>query len=376
MLSKKNMLVTAAALTLLAGACSPGHETGTVDRPEVSGVEVKKVQTSSVPVSYETTGTVVPRSSSTISSRVMGIVTSMAVKEGDKVKAGQLLLTIDDRDLREKVRAAEEAHNEAVHGLESARKQKELADKTYERYRKLHEEKAITTQELDNMAARATQAAHGVEQAEAMVKRTKASWEEAKIFLGFSRVSSSIDGIVTKKMTDVGSMASPGVPLLQLEDRASRLVEAGFEERMLDSVEEGMQVMVRVPSGAEEAAGRIVEIIPTVDPNTRTFLVKIAVPGLSLRTGQYGTVRLESGTRDLFLVPAGAVIARGQLTGVYRVGTDGVITYRLIRVGRPYGDMVEVLSGLASGDNIIVGNLDKAVDGGILVSAGSGSEGN
>lgn len=376
MLSKKNLLVAAAAWTLLAGACSPGHETGNVDRPEVKDVQVRKVHSSSVPVSYETTGTVVPRSSSTISSRVMGIVTSLAVKEGEKVKAGELLLTIDDRDLREKVRAAEEAHNEAVHALESAQKQKELADKTYERYRKLHEEKAITTQELDNIAARATQAGHGVEQAEAMVKRTKASWEEARIFLGFSKVRSSIDGIVTKKMTDIGSMALPGIPLLQLEDRASRLVEAGFEERMLDSVEAGMEVMVRVPSGSEETAGRIVEIIPTVDPNTRTFLVKIAVPGLSLRSGQYGTVRFESGTRDLVLIPAAAVVTRGQLTGVYRVGPDGIVTYRLIRAGRSYGDMVEVLSGLSPGDNIIAGDLDKAVDGGILVSPGGGSEGN
>jgi len=306
----------------------------------------------------------------------MGAVTSLPVKEGDKVRAGQVLLTIDDRDLRERVRAAEQAYNEAVHALESARNQQELADKTYERYRNLHDQKAVTTQELNNMAARSNQARHGVEQAEAMVKRTEASWEEAKIFLGFSRVTSSIDGIVTRKMTDVGSMASPGVPLLQLEDRASRLVEAGFEERMLERVREEMEVKVRVPSNAEETTGRIVEVIPTVDPHTRTFLVKIAVPGLQLRSGQYGTVRLESGSRELLLVPASAVVTRGQLTGVYRLGSDNLITYRLIRVGRRYGDMVQVLSGLTSGDAIITGNLDKAVDGGILVAAGSESEGN
>ncbi len=371
---KKLLLLGAIAGTLFLGACSRSHEAEPFARPEVSGVELERVYVTSLPESYETTGTVVPRSSSTISVRVMGVVTSVLVKEGDKVKAGQLLMTIDDRDLKEKVRAAEEAHNEAVHALESARKQKDLADKTYERYRKLYEEKAITTQELDNVATSANQAGHGVEQAEAMVKRTQASLEEARIFLGFSRVRSSIDGIVTGKMIDVGSMASPGVPLIQLEDRASRLVEAGFEERMLSSVEEGMEVKVRVPSNADETAGKIVEVVPTVDPRTRTFVVKIEVPGMMLRSGQYGTVRLESGSRELLLVPAGAVVTRGQLTGVFLVDDENRITYRLIRTGRSYGDMVEVLSGLRPGVKIIVGNVDRAVDGGILTPSSGGDE--
>ena len=366
--------VAAAAVLFLAG-CSSGKEAGPVQRPEVTGVTVQRVHTTRVPESYETTGSVVPRSSSSVSSRVMGAVTSVPVKEGDRVRAGQLLATIDDRDLREKVQAAEEAYNEALHALESARKQEDLAAKTHERYRNLHEEKAVTTQELDNVATQADQARLGVQQAEAMVKRAEASREEARIFLGFSRVLSPMDGVVTRKMTDVGTMATPGVPLLQLEDRASRLVEAALEERMLGAVREGMEVRVRVPSNAEETVGRVVEVVPTVDPRTRTFLVKIHVPALDLRTGQYGTVRFVSGFRDLLLVPAGAVVTRGQLTGVFRVGEDRVVTYRLIRTGRPYGAMVEVLSGLDAGDAIIVENLDRAVDGGVLAPGQARNEG-
>lgn len=371
MLPKRGLLLGAVIGSLFLGACSQAHETGPISRPEVSGVKLEKVSVTKLPESYETTGTVIPRSSSTISVRVMGVVTSVLVKQGDRVKVGQLLLTIDDRDLKEKVRAAQEAHNEAVYGLESARRQRDLAEKTYERYQKLYQDKAITTQELDNMSTSAAQAKHGVEQGEAMVKRTEASLKEAKIFLGFSRVMSPMDGIVTGKMTDVGSMASPGVPLLKLEDRTARLVEAGFEERMLDTVKEGMEVKVRVPSNAEETTGKIVEIVPTVDPRTRTFVVKIAVPDRMLRSGQYGLVRFESGSRDLLLVPAGAVVTRGQLTGVFLVDEENRVTYRLIRTGRSYGDMVEVLSGLSSGDTIIVGNVDRAVDGGIVVTSGS-----
>lgn len=376
MLTKNILLSAAVAGTILVGACSPAHEAKPIVRPEVTGVELQQVQITIVPESYETTGTVVPKSSSTVSSRVMGTVTSLLVREGDKVKAGQLLLTTDDRALREKVRTADEAHNEAIHALEAARNQEDLAVRTYERYRKLYEGKAITTQEMDNVANRANQAGHGVEQAQAMVKRTESSRDEAKIFLGFSRITSSIDGIVTGKMTDLGSMASPGVPLLQLEDRASRLVEASFEERMLDSVEEGMKVQVRVPSNADETAGRIVEVVPTVDPRTRTFVIKIEVPGVDLRSGQYGSVRFKSGTRDLLLVPVSAVVKRGQLTGVFLVDSNDHVIYRLIRVGRHYGEMVEVLSGLTAGDTIVTGNLDKAVDGGILTPSSSQGGGN
>ena len=376
MLTKKIILFGAATAAIFLGACSPAHEAGPIDRPEVSGVKIQRVHTTSVPESYETTGSVVSRTSSTVSSRVMGTVTSLAVKEGSAVREGQLLLTIDDRDLKERVRAAAEAFNEAVHALESARRQEDLAVKTYERYRKLHEDKAVTTQELDNVTNQADQARHGVERAEAMVKRAEASREEARIFLGFSRVVSPIAGVVTSKMIDVGSMASPGVPLLQLEDKASRLVEAGFEERMLSAIEVGMEVKVRVHSSAEETIGKIVEVVPTVDPRTRTFIVKIHVPGLDLRSGQYGTVRFTSGARDLLLVPSAAVVTRGQLTGVFRVGEENLVTYRLIRIGRPYGEMVEVLSGLEGGDTIIVDGLENAVDGGTLVSNGAQGEGN
>lgn len=371
MLTKKILLPGAAAAALFLGACSPSDEVRTIVRPEVSGVQVQQVHNTSVPESYETTGTVVPKTSSIVSSRIMGTVTHLAVREGESVKTGQLLLTIDDRDLKKKVRAAEEAYNEAIHGLESARRQEELAAKTYARYRKLAEDKAITDQELDNVANQADQARHGVEQGEAMVKRAEAARDEARIFLGFSRVISPIDGIVTAKMINVGSMASPGIPLLHLEDRESRLVQAGFEERMLDVVKEGMEVKVRVPSNAVETMGKIVEVIPTVDPRTRTFLVKIQVPGLDLRSGQYGTVRFESGVRDLLLVPAAAVVSRGQLTGVFLVDSDNNVIYRLIRTGRPYGEMLEVLSGLSIGDRIIVSNLDRAVDGGVLVGSDS-----
>ncbi len=369
MLTKKILLTATAALFL--AACSPAEEARTIDRPEVSGVQVQRVHNTSVPESYETTGTVVPKTSSVVSSRIMGTVTDLAVKEGDAVKTGQLLLAIDDRDLRKKVSAAGEAYNEAVHALESARRQEELAAKTYERYRKLGEDKAITVQELDNVASQADQARHGVEQAEAMVKRAEAARGEARIFLGFSRVTSPMDGIVTAKMINVGSMASPGVPLLHLEDRESRLVQAGFEERMLDIVREGMEVRVRVPSNGVETTGKIVEVVPTVDPRTRSFLVKIQVPGLDLRSGQYGTVKFESGMRDLLLVPASAVVSRGQLTGVFLVDADNHVIFRLIRTGRPYGEMVEIVSGLSVGDSIIVENLDRAVDGGVLVGNGS-----
>ena len=140
---------------------------------------------------------------------------------------------------------------------------------------------------------------------------------------------------------------------------------------MLDIVREGMEVRVRVPSNGVETTGKIVEVVPTVDPRTRSFLVKIQVPGLDLRSGQYGTVKFESGMRDLLLVPASAVVSRGQLTGVFLVDADNHVIFRLIRTGRPYGEMVEIVSGLSVGDSIIVENLDRAVDGGVLVGNGS-----
>lgn len=335
-------------------------------RTEITGVKVETVSPSTVDEYYEVAGTVRAKTVSAISSRIMGTVTSVEVKEGQRVKMGQLLLVIDDRDAAARAKAAEEALKEAISALEAAGKQKELADITYERYRNLFEEKALSRQELDRMETEQKVAQAGLRRAEAAVERARASLKEAEVFLGFARVTAPVSGIVTEKRIDPGSMAVPGAPLLTLEDDSAYRIEVNVDERFIDRIKTGMAAEVFIPSIDRRAEGKVVEAVPSVDQASRTFLVKLDLADSALRGGLYGRVRFKTGTKQAIVLPHSAIVQRGQLTGVYSVDENGAVTYRLVRAGKVQDGMVEVLSGVNPGDRVIVDGAENAVDGGVL----------
>jgi len=357
------LLVPALALT----ACGKEHGPKEIKRPVVSGVVVERITPSTIDESYDASGTVTARTVSAISSRVMGTVTTVHVKEGQRVKAGQPLITLDARDLDEKVKGAESAYNEALKALGSATHQRDLARTTYERFQKLHEQNALSTQELDNVKTRKNVSELEYQRVEAMVRRAEAGLKEARVYKGFASITSPIDGIISSKKTDTGSMATPGMPLMMVEDDSAYRVEAAVDERFLNTMVTGMSAEVSVSGHVVE--GHVVEIVPSVDPVSRTFIVKLEVAGGALRSGQYVKVSFATGRKVSLLVPAKAVVRKGQLTGVYRVDDNGLVTYRLIKAGKMHGQSVEILSGIEPGERVVVDNVKQAVDGGVLDGA-------
>ncbi len=347
-------LMSFMAMAMFVAGCgekvSPG--TAAVERIPVSGVTIADIKPSQVDDYYETSGTVKARNIGVISSKTMGSITFIAVKEGEQVKKGQVLLTIDDRDVAEKVRAAQNA-------VASAQEQKKLADVTLGRYKKLYDEKALSRQEFDQVETQKNVA-------ESEYERAKAILREAEAIQGYTRVRAPFSGIVTGKKIDTGSMAVPGMQLLTVEDTSAFLVEAAMDERLAAHIKPGIPVNVAIDSINRNMNGRISEVVPSIDPSTRTFVVKITVSGAGLKTGLYARVRIPTGRREALTVPASSIVEKGQLTGVYAVDAKGIVAYRLVRIGNNFGNSVEVLSGLVPGDRIIVAGLEKAVDGGIM----------
>jgi len=275
-------------------------------------------------------------------------------------------LTIDDRDVVQKVRAAEAGHQEAIKALESAKQNRELTDITYRRYKAMDEQKAISRQEMDQFETQKNVAALEYERVREMVNRASAGLSEAKIYLGFTGVTSPVKGLVTEKKTEVGSMAVPGVPLLTLEDTAAYHAEITVDESLSGSLRAGMPVTVSIEAINRRFAGKITEILPGVDPQSRSFTVKVSIGGPGLRSGLYARVTIAHGKKEAILAPKGAIIEKGQLTGVYAVDSQGIATYRLVRTGKEYDGHWEILSGLKANDRIIVQGVENAVDGGIL----------
>lgn len=366
---KRIFLAAFLAGSLLVGGCADS-DTGPaeVQRKTITGVETEIVSTKSLPEEVEAAGTIKAANIGVVSSKAMGTVTSILVKDGDRVKKGQVLLTIDDSDVAQKVAAAEAGVKEASLGLESARKQMELSEATYQRYQKLYEAKAISRQEFDNISLQRDQARLGFEAMKESLQRAKASSGEAKAYRGHTRVASPFSGIVAETKIDEGSMAAPGVPLLVIEDDSSFTLEASLDGRLAGKVRPGTELRALVETGREYQA-RVVEVTPSIDPATRTFLVKASIKGEGLRTGLYASVLVPGARRETLTVPSSAIVQKGQLTGVYVAEANNVVSYRLIRTGEKTGDDVEVISGLSVGERVISKGAEAAFDGGLLGSS-------
>jgi RND family efflux transporter MFP subunit len=233
----------------------------------------------------------------------------------------------------------------------------------------MFEEKAISRQEMDQFETQKKVAGLEHERVQEMVNRAAAGLAEAKIYLGFTQVKSPVKGRVTEKKTEVGSMAVPGMPLLTLEGIAAFHAEVTIDESLSGKLRTGMSVLVSIEAIDRQIPGKIKEILPVIDSLSRSFIAKVSLSGAGLRSGLYARVKIPSGKKEVLLAPRSAIVEKGQLTGVYAVDGQGIVTYRLIRTGKAYDGNREILSGLKPNDRIIIQGVEKAKDGGIIETA-------
>ena len=352
----------------------------TIDKPgqateagiAVQNVTITTIHKKDVNDFYEAAGTIQSKTISVISSRIMGAVTDVLVKQGDKVAAGQELLRIDDSDLTQRVKAVQAAYSEAAKALETAKSNRTLAETTYNRYKQLYDEKAITGQEMDQMTNQKERAVLDFQRAQASVEAAKANLRQAKINLDFSRITSPIDGVVTHKNIDKGSMATPGTPLMTVEDNADYKVETSIDESMANQIKVSMPVDVVVDSIPKTFKGVVSEIVPSIDASSRTFVVKAVITkdpnDHSLANGLYARVLIPQKSRSILAVPVTAIVQKGQLVGVYVVGEENRTNYRMIRTGKTFGGDIEVLSGLNDGERIVAAGVNNVSEGQIIGS--------
>jgi RND family efflux transporter MFP subunit len=375
-----------AAAILLAGillaACGgkekQGKERGPAPPPVVQGVEVWTVAASPRAAAGEAVGTVRARTTAAVAPQTMGRLTAVLVREGSRVEAGALLATIDDQSARAQLASAEggvaEAdgeREEVERAIAQAEAGRTLAEKTYGRYRKLLEEKVVTQQEFDEVEARRTVAVQEHERAlrrrvqvDGRIAQAKGRAEAARAVLAWSRVTAPFSGVIVEKRADPGSMALPGVPLFQLEDPGRQRIEAAVSEAYLPLLKAGTPVRVRLDAAPErEIPARVTEVVPAVDPATRTFPVKVDLPPGTARSGQSGRVRFEVGADTAIAVPKRAVLRSGGSDWVFVLSADNVARLSPVTLGAESDGRVEVLSGLSAGARIAVSPVDRLADG-------------
>ncbi|HAK96029.1 MAG TPA: hypothetical protein DCM87_13815 [Planctomycetes bacterium] len=303
-----------------------------------------RVETAEIPIITEAVGTVRSRRQSDVASRVMAQVKETRAAAGDAVAEGAVLMVLDDRDL-----AARKAQAEAA--LAAQRQQRDEAARELERTRKLAAQDAATAQELDILTFRFAAA-------EAAALAAEKALEDATVQAEHAIVRAPFAGVVIEKRVDPGDLAAPGAPLITLYDPRELRLEAAVEERIAGAVKTGDALKVRIDALGAELDGRVSEVVPAVDPATRTGLVKIDLPETpGLRPGMFGRARIARGTRAAVAVPRDALVRRGQLELVFWLPEGGDrARMAIVRGGGllPDGERVEILSGLEAGRQIIV----------------------
>ncbi len=378
---------------LIGSACGTKPKLTEAKPPIVTGIRIEKVTSELIDESYEATGTVRTKTLTVLSAQIMGTVTSLRVGEGDKVTVGQTLVEIDNREATAQLQRAqaalrqtengvseiEESINVARSGKSAAEANKQLTTSTLARYQILLERKSVSPQEFDEVKTRQEVAEAETERAEKMlqmlsarkkqvqaqVDQSNAELSAARVHAGFARVISPIAGIVSVKHIEVGATTTPGAPLLTIEDVAHYRLEASVEESQISRIKLKDPVRVRIESiSLEEFGGTVVEILPTSDPSSRSYTVKVAIPGEPLlRSGLYGTARFASGQRQALTVSNEAIVQRGQLSGVFVVDDASVARLRHVKTGKTFSGRMEVLSGLSEGERIVVGGVSRVIDG-------------
>lgn len=352
------------ALLTVAGCGAGKHdETASVAIPPVvKGSTVEQVQVAELAEQQEAVGTVKAVTSAVVSARIAGTITTMNVKEGDRVVKGRILAMLEAGEASAGAAAARAGVEEAKQALEEAHSRKKLADATFQRYQNLFREQAVTRQEFESRETEQEVASRGVSRAEARLAQARESSRGATVMADYTRIVAPIGGTVVARMADRGATVFPGMPIITIEEDSGFRLEVQVPESLKGKISAGGMVSVAVGSLSLQK-GRVVEVVPVVDPASRTFTAKIALSAQGLRSGEYGRAFFPVGTIKGITVPKGSLVERGALHSVWVVDSANIARMRLVKPGKSVGERVEILSGLTPGERIVAKGLEKVTDG-------------
>ena len=367
----------AAAAATFALGCSAQPDAAP---PATMAGSIHTAATREVAQTIAVAGTVRAATVSPLASRVMGDVVAVHVSEGDRVRAGQILLEIDEREASSNLARAVSGREEADRGLDAAEAaldaaeaQARVASATFQRFAALRERGSASAQEFDEMKARNEAAQAHVEAARqtrdrmtAAARGAAAGADQARTLAGYAQIRAPIDGIISARFVDPGAQAAPGMPLLVVEGGGGFRVEANVDETV--DAKPGDRASVEI--AGRRIPTRVSQRVSAVDPGTRTSLLKLELPGIiDAGSGSYARVLLRTGTRRALMIPADAVMQRGQLSTVFVISAEGKAQLRLVTLGERADGDVEILSGLAAGERFVTGNLSALREGVIVTGA-------
>jgi RND family efflux transporter MFP subunit len=318
------------------------------ERPRIGERQLVSVRPLQTIETISAVGTVEPRRKSEIASRLLTTIQEITVNPGDQVTAGQLLVTLDDREIQAQLREAEAA----VAGVTA-----DLAvrERDYRRYQQMFAENAVTKEDFDRI-----QGAFQVTQAQ--LARAEQQVQRIRVMLTYAAIRAPEPGIVADRFADPGDLAAPGKPLLAIHDPTELELHASVRESLATHLTLGQKLRVQVDAAHIDSEGTVREIVPRAEAASRSVLVKVTLPRQAplaavedqLYVGMFGRLRIPVGQLDRIVLDARGVQEIGQLDVVDVVADRELLQRRYIRLGQQFGKDVEILSGLRVGERVAI----------------------
>ena len=347
------------ALSLVMVSCGSEDKKAVVDNSTPVSVKVSAVQSNGSNPFVSASGKIEATNSANLSTRMMGFVNKVHVKVGDKVRKGQLLVSINNTELQAK-RAQVNA------GITEATAAYNNAQKDYNRFKSLFADNSASQKEMDDMTAH-------YEMAKARLEGANQMKNEINSQFAYANITSPFSGVVTNKFIEAGDMANPGMPLIAVEAPGKYEVTAMVAESDISQIKSGTTVDVLVKSLGKTIKGKVTEVSTSAKNTGGQYLVKAELDktDAKLLSGMFATVQFpvekNMNSDSVVLIPKSAIVNNGSLKGVYTVSEQNRALLRWLRLGKTYGDNVEVLSGLKAGEQFII-SADSKLENGTKVS--------
>ncbi len=350
----KSIFKTSLFVSLLIGLVACGGEEKKAAEKTVAAVPVKvaQVKAINVPVTKTYAATVKSETSVNLSTKMMGQISGLTVEEGQRVTQGEVIARIKSADLEAKKAQVNANRQEAQAAFSNA-------ETNYKRIKTLADQKSATQKELDDIRT-------AMEMAKAKIAAIDQMEAEINEVLKFAVITAPISGVVTKKFMNTGDLASPGMPIVTLENDSEFEIIAKVPESDIAQLNTGQAVSVKIDAiGGKELAGKIAQLNPSGQYGGGMFEIKVKLNEklAALKNGLFASVVIPTGQANKIMVPESAIIRKGQLEGLYTLNQQGEAMLRWLRLGKTYNGQVEILSGLSEGEQYITSAEGKLTDG-------------
>lgn len=306
----------------------------------VSNYKTAVVTSTAIDDMFAWPGTVRSRTVAKIAPKIAARILEIKVNAGDHVNKGDVIVRLDDRDIRAK-------EHEALAALAGANAQANRTAADAQRISRLYKQEAATRENFDAVQAQA-------KTAQAVVNQAMSGVNVVRTYLNDAVLRAPFAGVIVAKLKETGDMGLSGEPVVTLQTAQDMRLEVNVPSQCATRLNSGMKVNVRIDNLGSILTAQIDEIAPEIDPQTSSQLIKIKLPELKgLQPGYFGWLDQACEQHQALLIPNSAVIRVGQLESV-KVLSEGHVSLRHIRTAKTFADKVEVISGLRAGETVII----------------------